>query len=894
MVFHEFEKEFELLQHVEEAVIIFALDGTILYANQKACRLAERPAEKIIRHSILEFLPEKLREDAIEDLQMIQPGDRVDGYIPYQIRPGKEQILYYSTKFLEWENTVIGIASLRPAQEPSRAEKPSRISVAQLLELIQIIPDAVVLADENQRIIGWNESAERLFGYPAGEALGMHLSNLIPQHFRSTHQKQIEHLLDGHPGHKFRRISVEGKALRKDGTLVSVDFSFFIWQAPEGRILGCILRDNTLREELQRRLVESEEMFRSLSEKALVGIYLIQDGVFRYVNPKLAEIFEYNREEIIDKLPVAAFVHPDDRERVSRNLSRRIEGEIPSIHYEFKGITRTGRVVDVEVYGSRTIYRGKPAVIGTLLDVTERNRLAEQLRQSEIRHRTIVEAMGEGICIVDPNEVITFVNPAFCRMLGYSTEELIGKHLSDLMPLEEFEKVLMQSEMRHRGEGSSYELKMQTRNGETRLFHVSATPRLDRDGQLVEIVGIVRDITEEREKELQLFQAQKLEALGQLVGGVAHDFNNMLTAIMGNAQLALAEIDPEHPLYPELREIYESAERAERLVQQLLAFGRKQVIQPVVLDLKDAIQDTHKMLRRLIGEDIELEIKFSDEPLTVKADPAQIEQVLINLVVNARDAIRAKERPERRKIQVSLERKQVSQRQASRIPEAEKGEYAVLRVKDWGIGIRKEHLTRIFDPFFTTKGEGKGTGIGLSTVYGIVRQNGGFIRVKSKEGQGSTFEVFWPLVPEDSAVELDRDDEAELPRGYETIVLVEDDDGARKMASSALRMLGYRVVEFSSPQEALRNLKKETAALDLLITDVVMPDMSGPELAENLQNMWPELRVLYTSGYPDQHIVHMGLIREGVQFLAKPFTLSALARKVRQVLDQSQKSELAP
>jgi signal transduction histidine kinase/ActR/RegA family two-component response regulator len=385
-----------------------------------------------------------------------------------------------------------------------------------------------------------------------------------------------------------------------------------------------------------------------------------------------------------------------------------------------------------------------------------------------------------------------------------------------------------------------------------------------------------------RSTERQLIQSQKLEAVGRLAGGISHDFNNLLTVILGYSDIMLRQLGQEHPLRRNLDEIIRASERAAALTRQLLAFSRKQVMQPKVFAVNNVISELEKMLRRMIGEDIELRVNLQPDLGNIKADPVQLEQVIMNLVVNARDAM-----PKGGKLTIETSNTYLDQEYATEHMSVERGNYVMLAISDTGCGMNKETRQQIFEPFFTTKAQGKGTGLGLSTVYGIVKQSGGNIWVYSEEGRGTTFKIYFPQVMEDAEEYRRAKTKLEAPRGSETILLVEDADWVRKLARQVLERAGYRVVEADSAAEAIRLIEtnRNGTKIDLVLTDVIMPGMSGNDMSKQLLATRPDLPVLYMSGYTDDAIVQHGMLEPGINFIQKPFSPDALALKVREVLD---------
>ena len=512
--------------------------------------------------------------------------------------------------------------------------------------------------------------------------------------------------------------------------------------------------------------------------------------------------------------------------------------------------------------------------------VLARGRAWQALRESEERFRLLYEQAPLPYQSLDAQGRILQVNQAWLDLLGYAREQVIGRSFGDFLAPEHrdrfwasFSRLLAGSD----GHGE-YEL---LRADKSRLV-VSVDGRIgrDSDGSFRGTHCILTNVTELRGLEAQLRQAQKMEGIGRLAGGIAHDFNNLLTAIIGNAGFLREALGPSSALCSDVDEVLKAAERATSLTRQLLAFSRRQMIAPVAINLNDLILDMDKMLRRLVGEDIELVTIPGEELWAVRVDPGQIEQVLVNLVVNARDAM-----PQGGVLTIETANVVLDEAYVRRHHDAQVGEHVMLAVSDSGTGMSEEVQAHLFEPFFTTKEVGKGTGLGLATVYGIVKQHGGNIWVYSELGKGTSIKVYLPRVVEAAQGLPRRDSAGYLPRGSETVLLVEDEPAVRRTAARILRTQGYSVIEASNGEEALRRAAEERRPIHLVITDVVMPRMGGKELASKLQAAQPQLAVLFTSGYTENAIVHRGVIEAGRDFLQKPFTAATLARKVRQVLD---------
>jgi two-component system cell cycle sensor histidine kinase/response regulator CckA len=528
-------------------------------------------------------------------------------------------------------------------------------------------------------------------------------------------------------------------------------------------------------------------------------------------------------------------------------------------------------------------------VIEHVKDITEEKRAELRLRESEERYRRLVDLAPDGIVLIDVKGRVIEVNSAFAELSGHSREEIAGKHFSNLPTLVAKEipgYVKMFLSLLTGKIPPIIPFEYITKSGQHRWAEARIS-RVEVEGKTLGLLGLLRDVTErmETERELkerdeQLRQSQKMEAVGRLAGGIAHDFNNLLTAIRGYAELLENDPNMDKQNREWISDIRRSAERAASLTGQLLAFSRKQIMKPQILSLNKLVKNTETMLQRVIGEDIDLLICCDPKTQLIKADPGQLEQVIINLAVNSRDAM-----PKGGRLRIETE-DLVTDEQLYQQHGVSPGRYTHLSVTDTGAGIGEEIVDSIFEPFFTTKPSGKGTGLGLSTVYGIVKQSGGFIWVDSRVGLGTTVHILFPVAGEKPAGSEAPAGEEVMKGGNETILIIEDEEAVRKMVTRILTRLGYSVLEAGNGQDALKLLEAEDK-IDLVITDVVMPTMSGPDLVSRITELNPGIRTLYMSGYPDEAIAHHGIIEEGITFLEKPFSPQALTSLVRQLLDGS-------
>ena len=521
--------------------------------------------------------------------------------------------------------------------------------------------------------------------------------------------------------------------------------------------------------------------------------------------------------------------------------------------------------------------------VGTQLGrAIERQRSHEALRGREEYFRRLIENALDLITILDADGTIRYQSPSTRQVLGYEAEDFLGKKASDFIHPDEsaaFAQALNNARQQQ-GKTPIWTFRFRHKDGSWRVLEGSGNNLLD-DPVVAGIVLNSRDVSERKRIEEQFLQSQKVQAIGQLAGGVAHDFNNILTAILGYADLLLKQLPPKEVLSLNAVEIKKAANRAAALTRQLLAFSRKQVLQPRVLDLNGVVSDMDKMLRRLLGEHIDLTTIPQGDLGRVKADPGQIEQVIMNLAVNARDAM-----PGRGKLTIETGNVVLGAEYCRHRTDVSPGEYVMLAISDNGCGMPPEIRARIFEPFFTTKEPGKGTGLGLATCHGIVKQSGGHIAVYSEPGRGTTFKIYLPRVYEALEVIGKYDQPTDLRKGTETVLLVEDEPMLRELGLLALSGLGYRVLPADNGIQALRLIEQHRGQdIHLLVTDVVMPEMGGKELAERLRVISPQTKVLFCSGYTEDAIVHDGLFDRGIAFMQKPYTVASLANKVREVLE---------
>jgi two-component system cell cycle sensor histidine kinase/response regulator CckA len=655
-----------------------------------------------------------------------------------------------------------------------------------------------------------------------------------------------------------------------------------------GRLVPAVEREvreckqRVARRKAEQALRESELRFRRLAESGLVGIIVAEvSGRILEANHAFLNMVGYSREELASGLVNWAELTPPEWRSLNPQVMEDLRTSGVARPWEKEYVRKDGGRVPVLVCVA-TFESDKN--ISLVIDLTERKQAEsarrhaeEALRASEVRYRALFDNSPLPKWVYDVGTLrFLAVNETAVRAYGYSRDEFLGMTIKDIRPPEDVPRLV--SDIQNLTADDRIGVWRHRKKDGTEFDAEIHAHTFEQDGRACRLI-VAQDVTERRRLEEQLRQAQKMEAVGRLAGGVAHDFNNILSVILSYGEMLLADLSPGEPMRDDIDEIAKAGRRAVDLTRQLLSFSRQQVLEPKVLEPNDLLANIDKMLRRILGADIDLASVPGEQLGRVRADPGSLEQVIMNLVVNARDAM-----PTGGKLTIETANAELDEEYASQHPGSKPGPHVMIAVSDTGTGMDAATRSRIFEPFFTTKPQGKGTGLGLSTVFGIVHQSGGTVWVYSEVGKGTTFKVFLPRVDADVDATRAAARQATL-HGTETILLVDDDEPVRLVARAILRRYGYRVIEASNAGEALLHAEAHPGAIDLLVSDVVMPQMSGPTLAQRLAASRPGMKVLCMSGYTDDSIVRHGVIEGSIAFLQKPVTPQALARKVRAVLD---------
>jgi PAS domain S-box-containing protein len=798
-----------------------------------------------------------------------------------------------------------------PVPEAVQKNHDSRSRLQFLEQMFQASPDALAVADCRHLVLLANEKFVDMFGYQAAEVVGQQLENLVVPPERLAESRWVTEALA-----RGDRITLETQRRKKDGALLDVALSC----APlllDGKMSGFYAGYHDISD---RKRVEalSSALYR-VAEKSSSAHDLQQ--FFAAVHGILDELM-YARNFYIalydpatELLSFPYFVDEQDVAPPPKKLGRGlteyllrtgepllatpeileamvVRGDVArngSKSLDWMGVplkvgNNTFGALVVQTYSKHIRYGSRDKEILTfvarqLASAVEIKRNEQALRRSEARYRSLVQSSVYGIYRSSLEGRFLDVNPALITMLGYGSAEevLLLDPEKDVFANPEEHKRLIE-EFRVNGRMDGVEVKWKRQDGRSITVRISGRAVSSADEPADVLEAIAEDVTERRVLEDQFRQAQKMEAVGRLAGGVAHDFNNLLMVISGYTEVILAKLDVDDPLREKGQAIQQAADRATTLTRQLLAFSRKQFLELKVIDVNVIVSDMERLLRPLIGENVELIANLASDAGCTRADSGQLEQVLMNLVVNAKDAM-----PHGGKLTITTQKSMVDESHRWGQAFIRPARYVVLSVSDTGMGMDKETQSRIFEPFFTTKEKGKGTGLGLSTVYGIVKQSGGYVMVQSEKGCGTTFNIYLPQV--EAAADLNAVPAARAAEGgSETVLLVEDEESVRQLVRETLQARGYRVVEAENGQAGLAAAAKHDGVIDLVITDVVMPGMGGHELAQQVVKLRPTTKVLYLSGYTEDTIVSDGTIESGTAFLQKPFTLQNLSRKVREVL----------
>jgi PAS domain S-box-containing protein len=887
---HPIDDSDELFRVVAEAasdaIISIDRDSVILFANRAAERVFGYSLSDILGQQVTFLMPEYFRhlhKAAVH--AYVKTGRKHTSWAGLQLtglhKSGAEIPLEISFGEHVREGKHIFTGILRDVSERNRLERELRHSQEKYAKMIHSSPDAITLRSlPDRRYVEVNEGFARLTGYTAEEVIGKTPSEVGIWSDDRSHLEILEKLIreGGVRDVEFAFRTKGGE--HRHGTVSAARLTL----GTDSYMLS-ISRDITERRKAEERLSQLAAIVES-SFDAIIGKNL--DGTIVSWNAGAEAVYGYCAAEVLGK-SIAILSPAEARREVDQLLDRLGRGEKID-HYETTRIRKDGQKIIVAVTLS-PVRSASGKIVGASAisrDITERRRVEQELRRSEARFASLVQDAPYGIYRVNLDGQFLQVNPALVRMLGYQSEaELLERNIqTDVYAEAEFRKELIDEYWDHQ-DFRDLEAHWKRKNGDPIIVRLSGRPVELPGGERAYFEVFAEDITERRLLERQLLQSQKMDAIGRLAGGIAHDFNNLLGVILGQTELLQGELGSNPSVHRRAEAIDQSARRAAELTKQLLAFSRQQLIEPRVVDTNAIVRDVEKLLKRLIGEDVELTIHLQPNAGNIKVDPSQLEQILMNLAVNARDAM-----PNGGKLILETAFVELDETYARQHLGAKAGDFVLIAVSDTGTGMDSQTMARIFEPFFTTKPEGRGTGLGLSTVYGIVKQNNGYVMAYSELGHGTTFRIYFPSVRATPEPRVQKSNPGEFAKGWETILLVEDEPSLRELAREILEANGYKVIEAERGEHAIWLVEHSHTPINLLLTDVVMPGIGGKQLATRLLELRPALHVLYMSGYTDDVINNRGVLREDTLLLPKPFTRATLLRRVREALDM--KTSLRP
>jgi PAS domain S-box-containing protein len=761
---------------------------------------------------------------------------------------------------------------------PGKPEQPFSV----FAPLLDSLPFGAFLLDGNGNFLVAGRRFRQLMHQtdPAWPA-GLHFSDLLQEVPQAYSQREFRTGVRAAEASRVRFLRQDGVAIEVLLSLTPLPAGSETWWFGQIKEVKVANPPDHIIKSMDARLFD-------IIDHAPFGIVQIsQVGKVLFWNKTAEQIFGYSAAEVLGR-PITMILVPKTAIHHARKLWKKMLTQKKTLQVVLEGKKQDGKIIFCEwsltpiLDQDGSVY----SIIGLVSDLTHRREIEKALKQTEKRFKKFLDNDISGDFISTPDRGPIYCNKRFLEIFGFTSyDEFLN---FDYMKLykDPKDREKLYDRLQKDGKVENYEIEMLDKNGNVKIIIENSVAEFDENGKMVAVYGNCLDVTEhhlaerkQRELEAQLHHAQKLEAIGRMAAGVAHDFNNMISIILASAQMAQMDLPEEHPIRPLLEEIQSAAERSAEFTRHLLTFARKQPADPVPVDLNEIIRQNQKMLRRLVGEDIELNVHLTEDLWYVKMDPAQVDQILTNLAVNARDAIRSTGT-----ITIETRNLIIEKDYSDYHSLAGPGHYVLLQFGDTGSGIPKEIINKIFDPFFTTKAPSGGTGLGLSTVYGIVKQNGGFITVYSEPDVGTVFKIFLPRHSEPEPEEP-KEEIQDVPRGKETILIVEDEAKILRICERYLQRLGYRVIALNHPEKALSAVQQMEGCIDLLLTDVIMPGMNGYELARRLREMCPGMKTLYMSGYTWDIISDRGFLDQDIHFVSKPFNLEELAREIRSTID---------
>ncbi len=905
-------------------IISCDIQGKISFANPAILNILGSPSlEFTKKFNVLTFPPLKKSGISEKIKQTLKTGKSYQFETNYTSQFGKDLVLrIHINPIYRTDGSIEGaLGIVEDFTEYSRLQKEIQKSEKKFHKLFENSPAGIVLISKDFKILDINRRIESMTGRKKSDFVGKYLWDvrafLEPETGNATEAKKYFKKL-------FNEVSRHGKypfqserIIRdKEGRRHYWQEYFFKIEINGDSIFVSLKNDITEQKLAETALKKSETQFKEMyrlfrliadNDPDMLWAKDLQ-GRFIFTNKAICKhlLGAKDVNEPIGKNDMffanrLRKMHPEDPtwhnfgEACLDSDKITLEAQKPMQFEEYGNVMGKFMFLDVHKAPLRDEQGNIIGTVGSARDVTEEKQLEKEKEaiQAEVKRlATVIEQADVAIIITDTDGIIQYVNRAFELDTGFTQADAIG-HTPRILKSGEHPKEFYEDLWTTITSGKTWHNTIVNKKKDGTIYHEDAIifPLFDSENKITNYAGILRDITKEKELEKQVRQMQKMESIGVLTGGIAHDFNNLLTVINGYTDLGIAKYGHDARIRSILTAIQAAGNRAADLTSQLLAFSRKQIISPKIIDINETILRLQKMLQRIIEEHITLELFLAPDLPKIKADPVQIEQILMNLVVNARDAIHElpPDSTNEKRIQIETNTEHLGPEYVAKHKGAKEGVYVSIAVSDTGIGIEESVVSKIFDPFFTTKEVGKGTGLGLSTVYGIIKQNNGNIYVYSEKGKGTTIKIYWPVSEDTQKEEIEETEiDYDQIRGTETVLLVEDDQFVREVGRDALEEFGYKVIAAANGVEALELIKKEKIQPELLITDLIMPTMSGKELAKQIKEIFPSIKIIYASGYTENLIVKNGVLEEGIHFIHKPYQISHFIKLVRQVLNASE------
>lgn len=895
-----------IFDNAEEIIHMIAWDGTFLYISPSWERFTGFSVSETVGKRFVNYVHPEDAPVCLEVVKNVRETGQPHKIMEFRVKHASGKWIWFMNSGVAVKdgqgNPLYFMGVAMDITERKQAEEALKKSEEHYRIVADNVRDVIWAFDINKGYTFVSPSVKLLRGYTPDEAMKQTPEQIFTHEsfkkFNEILQREYSLEMSGQKHGAAWSYNTELEMVCKDGSTVWTELVMNILYNEQGETTGLIgiTRDITERKQAEEALRKSEKRLLGITTNmpgVVFQFYAKDNGEYgiSYVSERLSDLFEVPSDtELEDLFPIfISHIKEEDLDRFTASVQNAVKAIAPWT-FEGRYIKPSGKMFWFHAMTIPTRHEDRLVFDGVLLDITERKEAENALRESEEEYTRLVDTIPDVVIRTDLNGHILFANDYAFQRGGYKWEEMEGRNILEFVLSEEHERVIQNiTRIIEEGKQGPYEYHLIMKDGSLIPFEVTSGVLRSAEGTPGGLVHVCRDITlrqenEQEKKNLQerLSQAQKMESVGRLAGGVAHDFNNMLGVILGHTELVMEITDPEQPIHSHFREVRKAAERSANLTRQLLAFARKQTVSPMEIDINETVEGMINMLRRVIGEDIHLSWLPCVNPWKIKIDPSQVDQILANLCVNARDAITGVG-----KVTIELENIHVDEAFCADYPYSiSTGDYILLSVSDDGCGMSNEIQNKLFEPFFTTKEVGKGTGLGLSTVYGIVKQNKGFINVYSEPGHGTIFRIYLPrYIGKSEKSKIEQQQEL-ASGGRETVLVAEDEPAILDLIKIMLDQQGYYVLAASTPGEAIQMAEEHNGELHLLITDVVMPEMNGRDLAKRILSLYPNIKRLFMSGYTDNMIAHHGILDDGVCFIQKPFSRKDLIAKVREVLDQ--------